>query len=167
MLNRSFFIIFSQILITSFLILKKSEGGVTPVYPNITGAIKAIYDKCPGRTVDPGVCAIVFDSEDCRPGKWRDGGFIVPDNGWRALTLPWEFQYDTESLIVKAGCKLGAYSDPLCRRFPGTLFHTFEAHDWDLIEKELEDSKDWKIGKLFIHYHFHTFQTIYHFVQPN
>ena len=136
--------IFSQIFIVSFLLINKSQAlPQTVTWPDTWPT----WVKCYGRGLGKRTCAHLFDSEDCRQGNWGRDGYEIPDTGGKIHTLPKEFQFDTESLIVKAGCTLYAYSDPLCRKFPGRLFHRFVAYDRDLIEPELEDSLAYKIDE--------------------
>ena len=49
-------------------------------------------------------------------------------------------QNEVESLIVKAGCTLGAYTDHKCRDGRGDYFPFRAFGNEDLIVKELEDS---------------------------
>ena len=137
--------IFSWISIICFLLVNKSQAmPETATWPDTWPT----WMKCYGRGLGKRVCAQLFDSEDCRQGMWGRDGYEVRDKGGEMETLPKRFQFDTESLIVKAGCTLYAYSDPLCRIFPGKLFHKFVADKRnDLIIIELEDSLAYKIDE--------------------
>ena len=120
--TKSLIMIFFWISIICFLLVNKSQAmPETATWPDTWPS----WMKCYGRGLGKRVCAQLFDSEDCRQGMWGRDGYEVRDKGGEMETLPKRFQFDTESLIVKAGCTLYAYSDPLCRIFPGKLFHKF------------------------------------------
>ena len=79
-------------------------------------SIVGLWNKCPSESYKlynkPKICAVLYEDEDCRTGSWRSG-LEIPDTNWQPFPLPFDLRYDTESLIVKRGCVLRAYSDPM------------------------------------------------------
>ena len=97
------------------------------LFANLTLCFDWPWNKCGSKTLNNHTCALLFENENC-----REHGFAIFVSRGKRTTLPIEL-HSIKSIIVKAGCTLGAYSDRKCR---GDFYPFRAIFDQDLIVKE-------------------------------